>query len=148
MPLLKNILVAAPMNKEYRMLRGKAIECISLIAVAVQKERFGPDAKEILEYMLKTQASISDPDDPQINFLLQSWARMCRCLKEDFIPYLPHVMPATMRSASLSADVTVSNEEQEQEGWDYIPIGDKVLKKKQHKNVQQPFFFLFIEKLR
>mgnify|MGYP001278143542 CR=1 FL=1 len=31
-------------GKEYRMLRGKAMECISLIGVAVGKDKFGPDA--------------------------------------------------------------------------------------------------------
>ena len=35
-------------GKEFRMLRGKAMECISLIGVAVGKEKFAADAKEVL----------------------------------------------------------------------------------------------------
>ena len=46
MPGLKGILQVAG-GKEMRMLRGKAMECISLIGVAVGKERFGADAKEV-----------------------------------------------------------------------------------------------------
>lgn len=127
MPMLKQILFNAN-TKELRMLRGKAIECISLIAVAVGKEKFAPDAKEVIEIMLATQNSITEADDPQTSFLLQSWARICRCLKEDFVPFLPHVMPSTLKSAKLDPDVTISETEQEEtDGWEFINIGDKVV---------------------
>ena len=71
MPGLKGLLQSAQ-GKDYRMLRGKAMECISLIGVAVGKERFGPDAKEVMEILIKTQTSTLDPDDPQVSFLLQA----------------------------------------------------------------------------
>ena len=55
----------------------QAMECISLIGVAVGKERFGPDAKEVMEILIKTQTSTLDPDDPQVSFLLQAcWLRL------------------------------------------------------------------------
>ena len=76
MPGLKGLLQSAQ-GKDYRMLRGKAMECISLIGVAVGKERFGPDAKEVMEILIKTQTSTLDPDDPQVSFLLQAcWLRL------------------------------------------------------------------------
>ena len=47
MPGLKGLLQSAQ-GKDYRMLRGKAMECISLIGVAVGKEKFAADAKEVM----------------------------------------------------------------------------------------------------
>ena len=50
------------------MLRGKTIECISLIGLAVGPEKFTADASEVMEMLLKTQtgdAEMSD-DDPQV----------------------------------------------------------------------------------
>ena len=52
------------------------MECISLIGVAVGKERFGPDAKEVMEILITTQTSALEPDDPQVSFLLQACARV------------------------------------------------------------------------
>ena len=53
-PYLKSILINAN-NKEYRKLRGKAMECISLIGGAVGKEKFFNDAKEVMNIMMQTQ---------------------------------------------------------------------------------------------
>ena len=44
-------------GKEYRMLRGKAMECISLIGVAVGVNKFGADAKEVMETLIRTQVA-------------------------------------------------------------------------------------------
>ena len=129
MPLLKNVLANAQ-GKDYRLLRGKAMECISLIGVAVGKDKFLQDAKEVCELMLKTQSMKLESDDPQVSFLLQSWARICRCLGMDFVPYLPLVMPPLLESAKIAPDVKITDAEEETEepnaeGWDFIPVGDK-----------------------
>jgi len=124
MPFLKNILVNAN-GKEYRMLRGKTMECASLIGIAVGKERFFKDAKDIMDLMMKTQTSKLEADDPQVGFLLQSWARICRCLGEDFVPYLPHIMPPLLASAKISPNIKIDSNETAEEGWDFIPVGDK-----------------------
>ena len=56
-PFLKSILFTATADNLSK-LRGKAIEAISLIAVAVGKQTFLPDAKEILDAMLNIQCKI------------------------------------------------------------------------------------------
>lgn len=124
MPLLRDILTNFN-GKEYRTLRGKTMECISLIGGAVGKEKFYQDAKDVMELMMRTQSSQLDPDDPQISFLLQSWARICRCMGPDFVPYLGYVMPPLLQSASINPDINVVEEGEGQEGWDFIPVGDK-----------------------
>jgi len=127
MPYLKAILGNAN-SQEYRMLKGKAMECISLIGVAVGKEKFYQDAKDVMELMVKTQSAHLEPDDPQVSFLLQAWARICRCMGQDFVPYLQFVMPPLLASARRSPDIKITDADQESnlpEGWEFIPIGDK-----------------------
>jgi hypothetical protein len=127
MPFLKEVLRNAN-GKELRMLRGKTMECISLIGVAVGKEKFYADAKDVVQVLYATQQSKLEPDDPQISFLLQAWARVCKTLGQEFVPYLEVVMPPLLRSAGLDPDLTVQGDDDgnaEQDGWQYIPIGDK-----------------------
>ncbi len=127
MPFLKSVLVNAQ-GKEYRLMRGKAMECMSLIGVAVGKDKFLPDAREIMEELHRTQAHQLEADDPQISFMLQAWARICKCLGRDFVPYLAVVMPPVLASAKLSPDVVIHESDvQQQEGWEYIPFGDKAI---------------------
>lgn len=125
LPFLKNI-VANAHGKEYRTLRGKAIECISLVGTAVGKEKFLADAKAVMELMHNTQSQLA-ADDPQVSFMLQSWTRICQCLGQDFVPYLELVMPPLLASAKISPDVTVvdSSAEKTAEGYDFISVGDK-----------------------
>lgn len=49
--------------------------------------------------------NVTDPDDPQGSYLLHCWGRMCRVMGNDFLPYLPAVMPPLLELASAKADV-------------------------------------------
>jgi len=130
MPVLKSVLASAN-QKEHRNLRGKTMECLSLIGGAVGKEKFYGDAKQVMELMMTTQNSTMEPDDPQIGFLLQSWARICKCMGQDFVPYLPYVMPPLLRSAQLAPEVTVLEADDDAadqyggDGWEFISVGDQ-----------------------
>jgi hypothetical protein len=127
MPYLKSILINAN-NKEYRKLRGKAMECISLIGGAVGKEKFFNDAKEVMNIMMQTQAGKLDPDDPQISFMQQAWARICKCLGGDFVQFLPYVIPSLLESASAKTDLKIVDADEDvsgKEGWDFVLVGDK-----------------------
>ena len=48
-----------------------------------------------------------EADDPQISYLLSSWARIGAILGEDFIPFLPIVMPPLLRSATIKPDLAL-----------------------------------------
>ena len=67
MPCLKYIVENAN-SPELRMLRGKTIECISLIGLAVGKDKFMQDCSCIMQLLLKTQTEWQDmpEDDPQV----------------------------------------------------------------------------------
>ena len=132
MPMLKNILENAT-DKTHRLLRGKAMECVSLIGLAVGRDKFMPDAQVIMEMLAKTQVGELDPDDPQISYMLAAWARICKVLGKEFIPYLSIVMPPLLHSAQLKPKFAIIDpddpnaEEQYDpaEGWEFVTVEDK-----------------------
>lgn len=134
MPRLKQVLAAATGQKELRRLRGKVMECISLVGLSVGPEKFGPDAAEVMEMLVRTAAQNQEPDDPQAFYLMQAYARICRCLKQGFIPYLPHVMPSLLETARQKPDIQVRELKEGEEipdesadGYETVTIGDKTL---------------------
>lgn len=133
MPLVMNIL-NAQVPTEYRLLKAKAIECATLIALAVGKEKFLPHFTELADVLLKIQnespegiihTEMGDEDDPCHAYLAQSWGRLCRVVKTDFMPYLNHVLPPLMVAAKSQADCHILDVDQAEslrdaEGWDVI----------------------------
>ena len=61
-PYLRAILVRAN-DKQYRVVRSKALECISLVGLAVGPEKFREDAAAVMQFMADLQGR-TDPDDP------------------------------------------------------------------------------------
>lgn len=110
------------------------MECASLIALAVGKELFQPHAKDLIDVMIATQHSATDPDDPQISYLLASWARICKVLCQDFVPYLEVVMPSLLASARHRPDFAILEPDEdaeekgfsEEDGWEFVKIEDQV----------------------
>ncbi|KAL4452685.1 hypothetical protein ABPG75_008347 [Micractinium tetrahymenae] len=114
MPLMTNILTHAS-GKEQQLLRAKALECVSLVGLAVGKERFGNDAKGVMQYMQQVQQAGLDSDDPLSSYMLQAGARICKTLGQDFLPYLQLVMPPLLAAAQLKPDVIVRDEDDDEE---------------------------------
>jgi hypothetical protein len=132
MPLLFSVLQQEN-TKELRLLRAKAMECATLIALAVGKERLGNDSLALVTLLANIQQSITDADDPQSQYLMHCWGRMCRVLGNDFLPYLPSVMPPLLELASAKADIQLLEDEeqvesvQQEEGWELVPLKGKVI---------------------
>jgi len=132
MPLLFSVL-QQDNTKELRLLRAKAMECATLIALAVGKERLGNDAMTLVQLLAAIQRGIIDADDPQAQYLMHCWGRMCRVLGQDFLPFLPSVMPPLMELASAKADIQLLDDEeqveqvQQEEGWELVPLKGKVI---------------------
>ena len=55
MPLLRHILSAAS-DRAHALLRAKALECISLVGMAVGREQFREDAHRVMQFMQTLQA--------------------------------------------------------------------------------------------
>jgi importin-5 len=131
MPLLFSVL-RQEQSKEYRLLRAKAMECATLIALAVGKEKMGTQALELVQILGNIQQSVIDADDPQASYLLHCWGRMCRVLGMDFVPYVHGVMPPLLELASAKADIQLLEDEEqvqaiEDEGWELVPLKGKVI---------------------
>jgi hypothetical protein len=132
MPLLFSVLQQEN-TKELRLLRAKAMECATLIALAVGKERLGNDAMNLVQLLAGIQDGITDADDPQAQYLMHCWGRMCRVLGSDFLPFLPAVMPPLMELASAKADIQLLDDDeqvesiQNEEGWELVPLKGKVI---------------------
>ena len=132
MPLLFSVL-KEEQSKEYRLLRAKAMECATLIALAVGKAKMGQDALDLVQLLGSIQEKITDADDPQSQYLLHCWGRMCRVLGRDFVPYLAGVMPPLMELASAKADIQLLDDDeqiasvQQEEGWELVPLKGKVI---------------------
>lgn len=134
MPMLKSVLYGAS-SKAEQLLRAKSLECVSLVGMAVGKERFRADAQEVMAFMQQLQSSHLDPDDPTGSYMLQAGARFCKCLGSEFLPYLPLVMPQLIQSASLSPDVSVrepdedgesiEEEDEDDEDTETLYVGDR-----------------------
>ncbi|KAK8076185.1 armadillo-type protein [Apiospora phragmitis] len=132
MPLLVNVLQREN-EKEFRLLRAKAMECATLIALAVGKERLGNDAMTLVNLLATIQTSITDADDPQAQYLMHCWGRMCRVMGSDFLPFLPNVMPPLVELASAKADIQLLDDEdqveqiQQEDGWELVPLKGKMI---------------------
>lgn len=129
-PLLKQILLQAN-GKDDKQLKARAIECVSLIGVAVGKDVFGKDAREIMELLMRTQQQGFENDDPQQYQILQAYARIAKCLGADFVPYLAFIMPYLLNAAGVEPEVLYTDvdedDEGEQEGMESITFNLKGL---------------------
>lgn len=132
MPLLVNVLQRDD-EKEFRLLRAKAMECATLIALAVGKERLGQDAMTLVQLLANIQQNIVDADDPQAQYLMHCWGRMCRVLGHDFLPFINNVMPPLLEHAGAKADIQLLEDEdqaealQQEEGWELVPLKGKTI---------------------
>lgn len=58
---------------------------------------------------------------------------MCRVLGQDFVPYLPGVMPPLMEQAAAKADIQLLDDQEQvdqveaDEGWELVPLKGKVI---------------------
>jgi len=135
MPLLKQLIMSCTGEKQQR-LRGKAFECLSLLGVAVGKDRFLPDAQEAIKAMLtKTD---TDADDMQREYIKEAIERICHCLKKDFLAFLPLVLPGIFQSLNLESDASIvprgsGNAANEEDEPIEITVGGKLVKVKTSK---------------
>lgn len=132
MPLLFQVL-RSPIDKDTRLLKAKAMECATLIGLAVGKERLGADAMQLVQLLASIQQTVTEPDDPQAQYLMHCWGRMCRVMGNEFLPFLPNVMPPLLELAKANADVQLLEDDeqvealQQEDGWELVPIKGKMI---------------------
>ncbi|KAI7692873.1 Importin-5 [Sarcoptes scabiei] len=130
MPYLKFIIENA-VHKNLRLLRGKAIECASLMGFAVGSEKFCNDASQIMNLLLISQTGelVLEDDDPQLSYMITSWVRICKLLGPKFEPYLPMVMPQVLKTASMKVEMALIEGDLDQNcendgDWKFFELND------------------------
>ncbi|CAI9286116.1 unnamed protein product [Lactuca saligna] len=117
-------------DKANCMLRAKSMECISLVGMAVGKDKFKDDAKQVMDVLMLLQGSQLETNDPTISYMLQAWARLCKCLGQDFLPYMNVVMPPLLHFIQLKPDVTITYADDSDDDIDGLMMKDKIIRTK------------------
>lgn len=112
MPYLFDVLERTGPEPEFRLLKAKAMECTTLIALAVKKERMGGDIMKLVRLLILAQESITDESDPQASYLLHSWCRLSRVLGHDFEPYLKYALPPVLKVAETKVKFKLLEEDE------------------------------------
>lgn len=128
-PSLKYIIEHA-LDEKLKTLRGKAIEAVSLIGLAVGKEKFCSDATDVMDLLLRQQTGQVEvaEDDPQLAYMIAAWARICKILGPGFQPYLQFVMGPVFRAASIQIEVALMDKDDDLRPgseWQCVSLGDQ-----------------------
>lgn len=96
--------------KEFRKFKGQLIESICISSVCVGMDIFRPFAETLIKALLHVQTNmLGDESDPQRKYLLAAWQRLCLLMEKEFAPYLPEIMPAVFKMASLQPSLKVGD---------------------------------------
>ena len=88
MPMLKNVLYNAS-SKAEQLLRAKSLECVSLVGMAVGKERFRTDAQEVMAFMQQLQVALLAPHPgPAVHQRCALW--WSSMMESPFVPRAAH----------------------------------------------------------
>ncbi|GMM33500.1 Pse1 protein [Saccharomycopsis crataegensis] len=129
MPLLFNVL-QSDLDKENRLLKAKSIECATLIAAAVGKDKFSQHAEQLIQIFGHIQKEAVDEDDPVKPYLEQGWNTICSIIGTDFLPYLPSVLPTLIEQAKAEQIIKLVDEGDEvdqDEQWDVYSLAGKLV---------------------
>jgi hypothetical protein len=90
-----------------------------------------PDAKEAIEAMLKMG---QEADETQREYIKEAVERIVHCLKKDFKPFCPYVLPNVYKKLDLSSDAqdasAIANAGDDEDDTLEITVGGKLLKVK------------------
>jgi HEAT repeat protein len=128
-PVLLLILEQA-VGHDQRLMRGKAMECLSLICYVVGPERSRQDALRTMELLAQTPPEQMAADDPQATYVDWACLRLCNTLGADFMPYLAFVMPPLLAKARLKPDLAILDSDDPNaeaaydaaDGWEFVHI--------------------------
>ncbi len=107
MPFLINVLQNCKEFK-YKKLRGHTIECITVVARAVGKEKFKLHMGDVIKALYNIQEHELESQDPQKCFLLSAWQRLCLMLKSELVPYTEMLVPSLLKLAASVPGISIS----------------------------------------
>ncbi|ODV60199.1 ARM repeat-containing protein [Ascoidea rubescens DSM 1968] len=133
-PILINVILNNDFQAENQLIKAKSVECLSLIALAVGKEKFQTHQHQVLQIFETIQDQILNhqvnDDDPVLSYLQQSWSRLCSVVGVEFLPYLNKILPPLLIQAkqgqSLKAIEDVDDDDiNDDEDWEILDVHGK-----------------------
>ncbi|EYB95314.1 hypothetical protein Y032_0161g3363 [Ancylostoma ceylanicum] len=124
-PHLLRILMTCKAEHE-KILRGKAMESLAMIGIAVGKEKFHDDWIVVVELFKKEMPTITF-EDPLYMYYTDSCARICKVVGKDFASYLPLIMNYALQMAAYKPQIAIVDEDkakQDDPVWTYRKIGE------------------------
>ncbi|KAH8511056.1 hypothetical protein H0E87_008555 [Populus deltoides] len=106
MPYLKVIMMTAKKELDHNLL-ANSVDCITMVWMAVGKEKIRDDTDMVVKMLISLQRSESEANDPMRCQLLQAWARLGKCLRKEFKPYMSVSIPRLLRSAKIGSYVLI-----------------------------------------
>lgn len=104
-PVLKQLLSHA-MTNGLESLWGQGMECCAMVGEASGKEKFYPDALEMMNSLVAMGSELDEGSEAR-TYLMKAWVRIARCLGSDFLPFLKLVMSQLM--TAIQQEVTADN---------------------------------------
>lgn len=87
--------------KEYKAIKGSAIECISIIGNEFGKDLLSPYIDRLINELINIQSNEIQMNDydPQKYYILSAWQRLCMLLRQDLLPYVEKILPSLLNLA-------------------------------------------------
>eukprot|EP00921_Rhytidocystis_pertsovi_P008573 GHVQ01014006.1.p1 GENE.GHVQ01014006.1~~GHVQ01014006.1.p1 ORF type:complete len:1142 (-),score=179.18 GHVQ01014006.1:1226-4651(-) len=120
-PVIKQI-VSDCVSTAERNLRGKAIECISIIGLSVGQDTFLKDGQDTMSGLLYIFATGLEDDDPVKEYMQEALGRMCKAMKENFVPYLPSIVPPLLQLLQTAPKEIDGDKEDDEEDDDMTMV--------------------------
>eukprot|EP01054_Gregarina_sp_Poly1_P000342 Gregarina_sp_Poly_1__341@NODE_1082_length_5155_cov_239_596895_g751_i0_p1_GENE_NODE_1082_length_5155_cov_239_596895_g751_i0NODE_1082_length_5155_cov_239_596895_g751_i0_p1_ORF_typecomplete_len1112_score190_76Importin_rep_4/PF18808_1/7_8e02Importin_rep_4/PF18808_1/2_8e24Vac14_Fab1_bd/PF12755_7/26Vac14_Fab1_bd/PF12755_7/1Vac14_Fab1_bd/PF12755_7/2_6e08Vac14_Fab1_bd/PF12755_7/0_26Vac14_Fab1_bd/PF12755_7/1_1e03Vac14_Fab1_bd/PF12755_7/1_8Vac14_Fab1_bd/PF12755_7/43Vac14_Fab1_bd/PF12755_7/45Vac14_Fab1_bd/ len=102
-PLMQEVARQAN-NEESKQLQGRAFECLSIIAYAVELEGIQALAESIVKDLLTLFNMPLQSDDPRKEYVQEALRRMIRVLRTHFAPFLSNILPSIFDSFVIAPD--------------------------------------------
>ncbi|KAJ6396526.1 hypothetical protein OIU77_021538 [Salix suchowensis] len=106
MPYLKVIMVTAKTELDHNLI-ANSVDCITMAWMAVGKEKIRDDIDMVVKMLISLQRSELEANDPVRCQLLQAWARLGKCLGQEFKPYMSVAIPRLLKSAKTGSYVLI-----------------------------------------
>lgn len=112
MPGLKGIL-RSPAAAQNASLRDRALECVAFIGLAVGRRVFSPDAAEVMHLLASEVMAQGDSGDVTLERFGPATATLCEAIEEDFVQYLPALLPTLLRAVGAEIDFRTEDVDEE-----------------------------------
>ncbi|KAH0640079.1 hypothetical protein KY285_036665 [Solanum tuberosum] len=124
MPYLKVILETATKDRS-RTLLAKSMECITMVTMDFGNQAIHGYVEKVTVVLISLQETQTEIEDPMRKFSLLAYGRLCKCLGEDFLPYLILAMPIVLKSAQPSVSNSSDTDDSDDESMIKVTAGKK-----------------------